>query len=858
MNENTMSNQSSGTSNWGAFFDESIAADSGKQHLSPVVAERDALPRIVQEAAAPEAEQRAYWAKLRSFFRSGEGGGLPQSGEASALFPLLLAPFRGRQYRHQQFPAWLAESAEGTAFFIPLHRLLQEALEATEAKSDARILKDNLGRLELMILGKLRQADGLFKARPVLEEALEELSARLAVKGAEGEAFAQCLGWFRQSLPSTGLLTPLSAHAPLQVMAHYLECLLPLRRQALRSQITALVGGLESILAVERAKQPESRSPGQLQAGLGFADHLLDFNQMSALLPDGGSQPLPAERLRRIENVLETLRQADDELQESAIVIIAEDGEEDKLGFDFGGHFLHALLRPAALGTACEAAMEAFQQQAAPAARLFRALRMGRLEVANQYLPEIHDDFFAHFDWRAFSDEEIAACPPVLLIADAAKMMGSELSSLSRMLSSGQPVKALLLAGLSSGGQGQAGEALAAAFRPEPGAIAIAHRNLYCFQGTAVHLEVFFNAFQQGFAAPNAALLHLLTPSHQDVDFLGISAAAEGREFPGFTYDCRKGPQWGSRFDIQNNPQPEADWPGHTLEIDNGLGEKQNLEAVFTQADFAAQHPAFAGQFLLVPSRYWNEDLVPLAEYLHLPSTQAYGKVPFIWLVDEAQRLQKAAVSWMLTLVNQQRLDFWHYLQENAGIHSYHVELARQQAQQGAQEEAARRIAALEAAHRGALAAAQAAAARQAMESLADVLLELTPTRHWLTIDSEVFPDVEEAVSPTVGQTAKPAPVAQEEKETTAAPPEVLLPLGEAWIETPLCTSCNECTELNSQIFKYNAEKQAYVADPRGGPFADMVKAAENCPVHIIHPGAPQDPAEPGLEEWIKRAVPYN
>jgi pyruvate-ferredoxin/flavodoxin oxidoreductase len=48
------------------------------------------------------------------------------------------------------------------------------------------------------------------------------------------------------------------------------------------------------------------------------------------------------------------------------------------------------------------------------------------------------------------------------------------------------------------------------------------------------------------------------------------------------------------------------------------------------------------------------------------------------------------------------------------------------------------------------------------------------------------------------------------------------------------------------------------VADPKGGPFADIVKAAENCPVGIIHPGQPLDPGEANLEEWVKRAEPFN
>ena len=80
----------------------------------------------------------------------------------------------------------------------------------------------------------------------------------------------------------------------------------------------------------------------------------------------------------------------------------------------------------------------------------------------------------------------------------------------------------------------------------------------------------------------------------------------------------------------------------------------------------------------------------------------------------------------------------------------------------------------------------------------------------------------------------------------------------DAYIDTPLCTSCNECTQLNSRIFAYNGNKQAEVKDAGAGPFSDIVRAAELCPVHIIHPGKPKNPSEPGLDEWVKRAERYN
>jgi pyruvate-ferredoxin/flavodoxin oxidoreductase len=77
------------------------------------------------------------------------------------------------------------------------------------------------------------------------------------------------------------------------------------------------------------------------------------------------------------------------------------------------------------------------------------------------------------------------------------------------------------------------------------------------------------------------------------------------------------------------------------------------------------------------------------------------------------------------------------------------------------------------------------------------------------------------------------------------------------WIETPECTTCDECTTINPHIFAYNDEEKATVRDPRGGPFRDIVRAAEKCTGRIIHPGTPANPKEPGLDQLIQRAAKY-
>jgi pyruvate-ferredoxin/flavodoxin oxidoreductase len=80
----------------------------------------------------------------------------------------------------------------------------------------------------------------------------------------------------------------------------------------------------------------------------------------------------------------------------------------------------------------------------------------------------------------------------------------------------------------------------------------------------------------------------------------------------------------------------------------------------------------------------------------------------------------------------------------------------------------------------------------------------------------------------------------------------------EPYIDTELCTSCNDCLQISKQLFAYDGEKRAYIKDPRAGTFQQLVRAAEKCPARVIHPGTPLDPDEPDLDTWVERAKPFN
>ena len=82
------------------------------------------------------------------------------------------------------------------------------------------------------------------------------------------------------------------------------------------------------------------------------------------------------------------------------------------------------------------------------------------------------------------------------------------------------------------------------------------------------------------------------------------------------------------------------------------------------------------------------------------------------------------------------------------------------------------------------------------------------------------------APTPPPEAPAETAPVEEEEDDVIVS--------DDAYVDTPLCTSCNECTKINSQLFEYDGNKQAFIKNASAGAFKDLVTAAEKCPVIVF------------------------
>ncbi|MDH5368009.1 MAG: ferredoxin, partial [Cyclobacteriaceae bacterium] len=615
-----------------------------------------------------------------------------------------------------------------------------------------------------------------------------------------------------------------------------------------------LKGKLQDLLTVEKEKDTGDQLTSNLKSSIGFADSLINLDEMSSVNPESGSELMSLNRIKRIKSIIKTISEGESFFKKNATLLFHKELYSDK-NLKLKSIFNNSIVVEFSDKNGCEESVKEFNKNIVSYEKFISALRVAQLEAGGNYIDEIHDEYFSSFEWRMFTEEEMACFPPIILISELNTLISDELSNFSKLLSQNIPVKIVSLKRDSLEGYGKNGKSVETshfAFRQELAAIAVAHRNTYVLQSATISPQYLFQGFAEGLNHFSPAIFNIYCPS--DVNYkspyLWGSAAVEARDFPQFIYNGNLTSQWGSRFDVSNNPQSDANWPLHDVKIITSKGEEETWNLPFTFADYSFINNTYSHHFQLVDTKYWNDKLIPLSDYLSLDESETPSKVPFIWVVDANNGLQKVAVSFSIVLACKERLDFWDYLQENAGIHNYHVDEAIERERNHFKSVTEEEISKVKEELNKEIEKVRKETTDEAMEKLTNFLLDMDDLSLVSSTPSSQKVDVEivkEEV--TTSESINEEEIKETEEEIVTEEP---------WIETPSCTTCNECTDINDRMFSYNADKMAYIADPKAGTYKELVDAAALCPVGIIHPGKPLNLDEPGLEELIKIAEEYN
>jgi hypothetical protein len=717
--------------------------------------------------------------------------------DALKLQPALFARYRDLARLRYDYPAVLTADAPDGALVRSLTSIVDRVLdEAAPVGTENERLRRHVLRLEREIRALVATGSG-----GTLSQLWNTAAKRL---GADSdEVLEDSVGRAAAALKVDGEVVGCDAALPARLVTHAWREVQNEKARKFRVAASRLALKLSDILRADFVRSQAGQTAASLRAAVGAAhSNVFDFDVMSRLLVKTAPPvSLPESRRRRIDWALAVLgAQKFFPANEGAGEV--SDGT-DTYSFVFDS---------------CARALEGYRERLPKMVELAKAIAIAELEIEGHYVEPQHDIFFEEFGENTLKPEDLALFPDYLVCIRAGDMRAAEYAELMTLLSAGLPVK-ILVQNDDILQESQIDNGRLAGGMPSArlAGMATGLNDVFVLQSSASHLVQFAERIRKGLAYPGAALFSIFSGANRhtgDVPaYLVAAAATESRAFPAFSYDPSAGADWASRFSLEHNPQPARDWPVHSFTYEDEEHQRVTVALGFTFVDFVACDRRYAGHFARVPRTRWNGNMLPVADCIAHPLQRVPEEIPFALMTDSDDRLHRVIVSDRLVLEARRAAKMWMSLQELGGIHNSYAErlLARE---------------------------------RQAWEA-----------QHTAAAPRPVGAPPEAKPSPAPSLAA--APVAAN-TEPVAADAEPEPPSDEAYIETPRCTTCDECTTLNNRMFAYNENKQAYIADVNAGTYRQLVEAAEGCQVSIIHPGKPRNPNEPGLAELLKRAEPFS
>ncbi len=243
--------------------------------------------------------------------------------------------------------------------------------------------------------------------------------------------------------------------------------------------------------------------------------------------------------------------------------------------------------------------------------------------------------------WQDLSAEELAACPPVIVLAGPEIFGAASQAGLIRVLASRLPIKVVVLDGR---------ERLIGS--TDPVLPFVMQRRAFVLSSTIAHREHLFQGMTGALSHAGPALVHLYAPSPNRHGFDSADtiararAAADCRIHPLFVWDPAGDGVFGTHFHLDGNPAPREPWP---LDSEG---------AAYTPARFALGETRFASHFVA-----HEGDTTPVEQWALLSPEERARSAPLVRRGDVECVLSRELADAML-----ERLSTWRTLQELAGV----------------------------------------------------------------------------------------------------------------------------------------------------------------------------------------------
>jgi hypothetical protein len=731
-------------------------------------------------------------AELRTqlaFCATGRRSGSLEPVKIPELRPALFVGYRDLTKLRYDFPLVMVHPRFDEPWVRSLTSIIDQILHKIAPRGvEGERMRRQVLRLEQEIRGRSAEhTSGPLSA--LWDQAVTALTAK------SNEDLSDSFQRARDALDIDGEVIDCDAAMPARLFTHSWKIVQERRLHGLTARIERLVLKLSDVLVADFARSESGRSATALAAAVGpvFANEF-DFTAMARVIGSAASKgSLPHSRRLRIERTLQVLQ-----AQPFLTGVRQHDMADALREFAFDD---------------CGAALAAYRAKLPAIVDLVRALAIAALEIEGRYIEAEHDPFFESFDQASLGPDDLALFPDVLVRVRLAGGRPEQRAGIMAVLSSGLPMKVLAQSD-DILGEPRAGEGAFTFEAARLGTMAVGLNDVYVLQASAANLHVLRERISRGLMFPGPALFSVFSGAGKEGElppYLSSAAATQSRTFPVFSYDPAAGADLASRFSLEENPQPDADWPKHEFTYEDEAHQRVSNELAFTFVDFVASDRRFAGHFARVPAGKGNGSMVPIGEWLKAEPAAVAEKVPYILMVDGTSKLHRSIADEALTTAARRCRDMWHRLQEFGGIHNSYAERLLAKEKQAWEEQ------------------------RQRESATAKV---------------EAAPVPAPAASAPAATVVAPSPATAVEATPKTAS-------DEPYIETLRCTSCNECIQINNRMFAYDANKQAYIADAGAGTYRELVEAAESCQVSIIHPGKPRNPNGSGLDELLKCAEAF-
>ena len=609
----------------------------------------------------------------------------------------------------------------------------------------------------------------------------------------DDELLRDSLGRARRALKFDGALLDCDAVLPTRLVAHAWRVVQDAKAARFRDTVARLIQKLSDILRADFNRSDAGRSAESLKASIG--DLHADLFDFDAM-----------SRLLTKAAPETTLPESRRTRIRTLLSVLESQRFYSGTGTAGDNESVYSFVFQS-----CADALAAYRERLAQLIDVARAMAVAELEIAGEFRETRHAALFETYGADGPEPGDRALFPDYLVCVNVRQLAAVETSTLAEILSAGLPMKILVqtddILDESPPGSGHLGFGLRSR-QLTPMAIGLG--DVYVLQSASSNLFQFRGHLRSGLTYPGPALFSVFSGATGTTGelppYLCAAAAMDSRVFPAFTYDPSAGTDWASRFDLQANPDVDLDWPVRSFAYEDEAHQKVAQDLAFTPVDFVACDRRYARHFARVPRAGWAANMIPAGECLARDGMGSLENVPCLLMVGRDDTLQKVIVDEKLLREARRCREMWHSLQELGGVHNSHAErlLAREREER----------------------------------------------------DERAQPATTTPVTAPDAATAAAAPVAPV-APTSGPEAEAEKPSEEAYIETPRCTSCNECTGINDKMFAYNENKQAYIADVTAGTYAQLVEAAESCQVSIIHPGKPHDPSESDLPELMRRAATF-